>query len=117
MKTKLSLTLGIIAGAILIASSPANAAPSNNSINSENHVIAMEIFWMSLNDPGFEFPMVASINNGTVTLVGPSYSPGEQKPDQSQRNKLDGKIRGLAGVHKVKDELNTYTTAPAGNPR
>ena len=75
----------------------------------------MKIFWMSVNDTNFEFTMVASISDGAVTLkgplpyIGPLPCTGDQKPDQNQRNKIDGQIQALTGVGSVKDELDIDT--------
>jgi len=107
MKATIPLTLAAIVSTILIASSPAHAAPSYDSIHTPNHNVSMEIFWMSLKDKGYEFPMVATVNNGVVTLNGPVTSYGQPIPNRSQRSKIDRQIRTLPGVQNVKDDLNT----------
>jgi hypothetical protein len=111
MKTIFPLTLAAIVSTLLISGSPVQAGPKDDSIKAVDQAIAMKIFWMSLNDPKFEFPMVATVNNGVVTLKGPLPYIGEQKPDRTQRNKIDGQIATLAGVASVNDELD-INTAP-----
>lgn len=111
MKTIFPLTLAAIVSTLLFTSSPAQAGPKDDSIKAADKAISMKIFWMSMNDPKFEFTMVATVSNGVVTLKGPVAYVGEQKPDQSQRHKIDDQIRVLAGVASVKDELD-INTAP-----
>jgi osmotically-inducible protein OsmY len=109
MKTIFPLTLAAIVSTILITSSPVQAAPKDDSIKAANQAVSMEIFWMSLKDTKFEYSMVATINDGVVTLKGPVPYYGEQKPDRDQRQKITGQIQALAGVASVKDELNINT--------
>lgn len=109
MKTIFPLTLAAIVSTILFTSSPVQAGPKDDSIKAADQAISMKIFWMSLNDPKFEFPMVATVNNGVVTLKGPVAYVGEQKPDRIQRHKIDDQIRLLAGVTSINDELNINT--------
>ncbi len=115
MKTIFPLTLAAIVSTILVTSSTAQAAPKDDSVKTANQATAMKIFMMSLNDTNFEFSMVASVNDGAVTLrgpvpyTGPGSRIGDQKPDQNQRNKIDGQIQALTGVGSVKDELDIDT--------
>jgi osmotically-inducible protein OsmY len=113
----LALPLTLAAGC---ASNPANsyftdtpvpAVASASRQQAANRIIADEVYKSYLADRSFAYTMVVSVNEGVVTLHGPVAYYGEQTPNKIERQTIDDRMRNLAGVNQVKDELDVTTVS------
>jgi hypothetical protein len=107
----LTLPLALAAGC---ASNPSNSffkdapAPAVAAVSGSrtaNVVVGKEIFNMFMADTNIDYDLLASVNEGTVTLVGTST-------DRPERQRMVNQIWTLAGVNQVNDEpaVNTLPT-------
>lgn len=86
---------------------PPLAPPALTALQTEDRVIAHEIFRMILADKGINYALSASVHNGAVSLSGTSS-------DGAERQRIVDGMWGLAGVNQVKNEqgVNVAPTVP-----